>query len=368
MRPVTPAGIRRLVRADGADPNGAPVPPHEDAQDLASDSVVGCAVYRDGRRVAGTETMSRAVEAVRAEGGFVWIGLREPDQAALAAVASQFGLHPLAVEDALHAHQRPKLEQYGDDQLFVVLKTLRYCPHEVLTATSEVVGTGEVMAFVGRDFVVTVRHGQHSGLSRMRARLEDDPALLAHGPAAVLHALADLVVDDYLQVVDLLEDDVQALESAVFSARRDRRDVERIYLLKRELLEAKRAVAPLAVPLRVLADRPLPLVDEQVRQYFRDVEDHATRAREQLAAYDELLTSILQASLAQLSVAQNEDMRKITAWAAMLAVPTAVAGIYGMNFKHMPELEWRYGYPMVLLFITVACVLLYRGFKRNGWL
>jgi magnesium transporter len=332
------------------------------------DPVVGCAVYRDGRRVEGGHDVDAAVDLARRSGGFVWVGLHEPDAAALAEVAQRFDLHPLAVEDAVHAHQRPKLEAYGDGLLFLVLKTVGYCPHDTLTANSDLVDVGEVMVFIGRDFVVTVRHGSHSGLSAVRARLEAQPHLLHNGPSAVLHAVADLVVDHYIEVTAALEEDILVLEASVFSPRRDRSDVERAYLVKREVLQLKRAVTPLAVPLRVLVDRPHPLVHEQVREYLRDVDDHLSRVREQIAGYDELLASILQASFAQLTIAENQDMRKLAAWAAIIAVPTAVAGIYGMNFVHMPELEWRYGYPMVLLVIVTACTLLYRGFKRNGWL
>ncbi len=343
-----------------------------DAPPVVKDPVVGCAVYREGRRVDGAASLPAAVAQVRAGGGFVWVGLADPGEHDLAEVAEQFGLHPLAVEDAVHAHQRPKLEAYGDDLLFVVLKTVRYCPHEVLTATSEVIEVGEVMAFVGPDFVVTVRHGEHNELAPVRARLERHPDLLARGPSAVLHAVADVVVDRYLEVADAVDADMQALESSVFSPRRDRRDVERIYLLKRELMEFKRAVAPLDVPLRVLAAagavRSAALVDPTIREYFRDVEDHLIRARDRLNGHDELLGSMLQASLAQLTIAQNEDMRKITSWAAIIAVPTAVAGIYGMNFEHMPELHWRYGYPFALAVMFTACFLLYRGFRRSGWL
>lgn len=251
--------------------------------------------------------------------------------------------------------------------LFVVLKTVRYHPHEDLTSASQIVESGEVMVFLGAHFVVTVRHGEHGGLADVRRRLERDRELLARGPSAVLHAIADDVVDAYLDVADLMQDDVDEIEESVFSEQQ-RRDVGRIYQVKRELLELRRAVTPLAVPLRTLAERPMPIVDEAVREYFRDVEDHLTRVREQVGAYDELLTSILQASLAQLSIAENEDMRRITAWAAIIAVPTALTGVYGMNFAFMPELQWRFGYPLVLAVIVTACVLLYRGFRRNGWL
>ena len=223
------------------------------------------------------------------------------------------------------------------------------------------------MAFVGAEFVVTVRHGDHSELGQVRRQLQDNPDHLTHGPSAVLHAVADRVVDDYLTAVDRLQDDIDELEISVFSAR-GARNVGRVYQLKRQVLELKRAVAPLAIPLRHLAERPVRLVAPEIRTHFRDVEDHLTRVREQVAAFDELLTSILQASLAQLTVAENEDMRKISAWVAILAVPTMIAGIYGMNFTHMPALDSRFGYPAVLLATLVICAVLHRYFKRNGWL
>jgi magnesium transporter len=330
--------------------------------------VVDCAVYRDGRRVSpGPIGFDAAIRQVRDAGsGFVWIGLYEPTEAELSGIAERFDLHPLAVEDAVDAHQRPKLERY-DDMVFVVLKTVRYVEHTRLTATSEVVETGEVMVFLGQDFVITVRHGAHGELHGLRQRLEDNPDLLAHGPSAVLYAVADRVVDDYLLVTRALQDDIDEVETAVFAAHRSR-DAERIYQLKREVLELKRAVTPLTTPLRRLSERPMRLVEAEIREYFRDVDDHLSRVSEQVSSFDELLTTIVHANLAQVTVAQNEDMRKISAWVAILAVPTAVAGVYGMNFDHMPELHWRYGYPLILMLTCLCCVLLHRGFRRNGWL
>jgi magnesium transporter len=304
----------------------------------------------------------------RRRGGFVWIGLHEPHEEEFAEIARLFGLHPLAVEDAVHAHQRPKLERYGDT-LFTVLKTVRYVEHTELTATSEVVDTGEIMVFTGPDFVVTVRHGEHGGLAALRRELQGSPERLALGPSAVLHAIADHVVDQYLEVTAAVRDDIDALETAIFTDTRGRgADPGQIYQLKREVLELRRAVAPLDRPLQQLAETPLPSVDPAIRSYFRDVADHLARVTEQITAYDSLVDSILQANLAQVTVAQNDDMRKITSWAAIFAVPTMVAGIYGMNFEHMPELGWRYSYPIVLGVIGTACLLLYRGFRRNGWL
>jgi magnesium transporter len=341
----------------------APITP---ARRVRPDAVVDCAVYRDGRRLPGRRDHGAALDEVRRDGGFVWIGLHEPNEVELSGIAERLDLHPLAVEDAIHAHQRPKLERY-DEMLFAVLKTVRYVPHHELAASSEVVETGEVMLFVGRDYVITVRHGHHGDLRALRRRLENDPELLAHGPSAVLHAIADRIVDDYLAVTQALQNDIDEVETMVFTAGR-RRDVGRVYLLKREVLELKRAVAPLAAPMHMLAERPMRLVDPDIREYFRDVGDHVARVSEQVADFDSLLTSIVQANLAQVTTEQNEDMRKISAWVAILAVPTAVAGIYGMNFEHMPELRWTYGYPVVLGLIAVVCLVLHRGFRRNGWL
>ncbi|RMB87329.1 magnesium and cobalt transport protein CorA [Streptomyces shenzhenensis] len=331
-------------------------------------SVVNCVTYRDGARVSGGGDLVDAVERVRKSGdGFVWLGLHEPTDAEFAGIAELFDLHPLAVEDAVEAHQRPKLERYGET-LFAVFKTVCYVEHEELTATSEVVHTGEIMVFLGHDFVITVRHGRHGSLGPLREELESQPRQLAKGPAAVLHAIADHVVDEYLNVTDAVQSDIDEVETDVFAENGARVDPGRIYQLKRELLDLKRAVVPLARPVEDLATRPIRVVDPEIQAYFRDVLDHLIRAKEQIASFDELLNSILQAHLAQVTVAQNEDMRKITAWAAIIAVPTMVCGVYGMNFDHMPELRWRFGYPLVIGVISIACLTLYRGFRRNGWL
>ncbi|WP_370423394.1 magnesium/cobalt transporter CorA [Streptomyces sp. QH1-20] len=332
-------------------------------------AVVNCAVYIGGIRQEDDCPAEEAIKHVRKAGdGFVWIGLHEPTVEEFADIATLFGLHPLAVEDAVHAHQRPKLESYNDT-LFTVLKTVCYVDHDKLTATSEVVGTGEIMVFTGHDFVVTVRHGGHGSLGPLREQLESAPELLAKGPAAVLHAIADHTVDDYLAVVDSVQSDIDDVETEVFASDSGRHaDAGRIYQLKRELLEFRRAVIPLDRPVRELSTRPYPVVDQELRTYFRDVADHLARVAEQIIALDDLINSILQAHLAQVTVAQNEDMRRISAWVAIVAVPTMVCGIYGMNFDHMPELRWTYGYPLVLCVIAVACFTIHRGFRRNGWL
>jgi magnesium transporter len=356
--PVTPPPPSLRPRPAGA-PRSVPSRP------AGVDPVVDCAVYIDGKRHAPVPP-HESLRVASEQGGFVWLGLFEPNEEELTEIAERYGLHPLAVEDAVYAHQRPKLEHY-DDALFMVLKTGRYVEHEQLTATSEVVDTGEVMVFLGESYVITVRHGEHGGLAVLRSRLEEQPDLLALGPSAVLYAVADLVVDNFVEVASAVEEDVEELEQSVFG--NDRRDdIGRLYQLKRELMSLRRAVSPLEMPLQKLTERQLDVVPAAMRSYFRDVLDHAIRVRDQVASLDELLSSILQASMARSSLADNEDMRKISAYAGIIAVPTAIAGVYGMNFRFMPELDWRYGYPLVLLVIALSCVLLYRGFKRSGWL
>lgn len=335
-------------------------------------SVVDCGVYRNGARV-DTERLTphEAMREVRRHGGFVWIGLHEPGHAEFTGIAKEFGLHPLAVEDAVQAHQRPKLEPY-DGSLFTVFKTVHYLEHDAVTSTSDILETGEVMCFTGQNFLITVRHGGKGSLRALRHRLQDNPELLAKGPSAVLHAIADHVVDGYLAVADALELDIDEVETDVFSPGRKGTprgtDAGRIYQLKREVLEFKRAVSPLARPMQQLSERPLRLIDPAIQKYFRDVADHVTRVQEQVMGFDELLNSILQANLAQASVTQNEDMRKITSWAAIIAVPTMVCGVYGMNFQYMPEVHWRYGYPVVLGVTAMICLGIHRTLKRNGWL
>ncbi|MFD7698560.1 magnesium and cobalt transport protein CorA [Streptomyces caelestis] len=358
-------GLRRVARLARRRPR---VDLSHPARSPLGSSVVNCVTYRDGRRTGARGDLVDAVRRVRRSGeGFVWLGLHEPTTREFAGIAELFDLHPLAVEDAVEAHQRPKLERYGET-LFAVFKTVCYVEHEELTANSEVVDTGEIMVFLGKDFVVTVRHGRHGSLGPLREELESDPGQLAQGPSTVLHAIADHVVDDYLTVIDSVQEDMDQVETDVFAEHGARVDPGRIYQLKRELLELKRAVVPLGRPLEELATQSIRVVAPEIQAYFRDVSDHLSRAKEQIAAFDELLNSILQAHLAQVTVAQNEDMRKITAWAAIVAVPTMVCGVYGMNFDHMPELHWRYGYGMVVGVISVACLLLYRAFRRSRWL
>jgi magnesium transporter len=334
-------------------------------------AMVDCGVYVEGQRLPGKYTHPAAQAKVRevcAEGreAFVWIGLHEPDEHQMYAVAEVFGLHPLAVEDAVHAHQRPKLERY-DDTLFMVLKTVNYVPHESIALAREIVETGEIMIFVGPQFVVTVRHGDHSGLASVRKQMDHNPEHLKLGPYAVMHAIADHVVDHYVDVTKLIECDIDAIEEDAFSSS-SKTDIEHIYLLKREVVELKRAVNPLSVALGRIAADHKDLVNKEVLRYLRDVLDHATAAADQITSYDEMLSSLVQAALAKVGTQQNTDMRKISAWVAIAALPTMIAGIYGMNFDDMPELHQVWGYPVVLLIMATGCSLLYRNFRRNHWL
>ena len=323
--------------------------------------IVDCAIYHDGIREADAPELATAADAGRREPGrFTWLGLHEPTEEEFAAVAKEFGLHELAVEDAIDAHQRPKLEVY-DDTLFVVLKVARY--DDVL----ELIMFSEIMLFIGDGFVVTVRHGPTGALGAVRRDLERDPQLLRQGPGAVLYAVIDAVVDDYAPVLSGLEIDIDEVEEEVFSPTAPS-VAERIYKLKREVLEFYRNTSMLLDPLDRLSRRYLPHVDPGLQHYFRDVHDHLLRMVAQLQGYRELLTSILEANLAQIGVRQNEDMRKISAWVAIVAAPTLIAGIYGMNFEYMPELEWRYGYPMVIGVILLVCTVLYVLFRRSDWL
>ncbi|MFF0106829.1 magnesium and cobalt transport protein CorA [Streptomyces hirsutus] len=366
--------LRAVVRPSRAPLRKESSAPYDTTRDPATTTaVVDCAIYRDGRRVETESplTPQEAMRLVRRDSGFVWIGLHEPTEDEFAGIAREFGLHPLAVEDAVQAHQRPKLERY-DDSLFTVFKTIHYLDHDRLDSGSEVVETGEVMCFTGRDFFITVRHGGQGSLRGLRHRLQEDPELLAKGPSAVLHAIADHVVDGYIAVADAVQDDIDEVETEVFSPGRGGTprgtDAGRIYQLKREVLEFKRAVSPLLRPMQLLSERPMRLIDPEIQKYFRDVADHVARVHEQVIGFDELLNSILQANLAQASVAQNEDMRKITSWAAIIAVPTMVCGVYGMNFDYMPETHWKYGYPVILSVTVALCLGIHRTLKRNGWL
>jgi magnesium transporter len=340
-----------------------------------SDSVVDIAIYRDGKRAASPPTIADAYRALlREPDAMAWIGLYRPSEAQVLAAADEFGLHELAVEDAIVAHQRPKLDRYGDT-LFVVLRAARYLD-EV-----EEVDFGEIHLFVGPNFVLTVRHSQSPNLGAVRRRMEDDPDLLRLGPEAVLYAILDSVVDGYAPVVAGLQNDIDEIETEVF--RGDPKVSQRIYELSREVVEFQRATRPLLGMLEALAtgfDKYH--TDDELKRYLRDVVDHATIVAERVDGFRQALGDILTVNATLVAQAQNEEMRRLTetsniqneevkkvsAWAAILFAPTLIGTVYGMNFDHMPELHWLLGYPFALALMVLTSVGLYAIFKRRGWL
>ncbi|MDP1850707.1 MAG: magnesium/cobalt transporter CorA [Solirubrobacteraceae bacterium] len=321
--------------------------------------ILDCAHYRDGaRQNEGPLAIAEAAERAR-EDGFVWLGLHDPEDGELTEVAARFDLPPLAVEDALKAHQRPKLEDY-EDGYFLVLHTARYLDDV------EEVEFGQVHVFAGRGFVIVVRHGAASELGSARERLEARPELLREGPAAAVWAIMDKIVDDYEPVMAGIENDVEEVEVDVFGERSD--ETRRIYFLRRELAEFYRAVHPLLGPLDLLVSAKRPDASPLLREHMRDVSDHVKRVEEAITTQRELLTSVLQANLAVISVRQNDVVKRISGWAAIITVPTLIASIYGMNFDHMPELHWVAGYPLALATMVVAGFALHRSLRRAGWL
>jgi magnesium transporter len=323
--------------------------------------IVDCAHYRDGRRQhEGPMSPEEAAAICRRDPGFVWLGMFEPSPEELAKMQDTFGLHELAVEDAQTFHLRPKIEQYDEGVFFVVLRTARYLDD------SEEVEFGEVSMFLARSFVITVRQGTGSDLHSARLRLEQRPQLLQEGTASVLWAILDKIVDDYAPVVEGLERDIEEVEHTVFAG--DVAPTQRIYFLRREVTDFYRAVHPLLGPLDQLERGAFPGVGVPLRQYFRDVNDHVKLVNEEVAAQRDLLTTVLEANMAVISVAQNVEVRKISGWAAIITVPTFIASFYGMNFRHMPELRWVGSYPAVVALMIATAVGLYTYFKRVGWL
>lgn len=322
--------------------------------------VMGCAAYEDGRRVAdlNIDELDR-FEPRKGKGAFIWIGLHEPDEALLGKVQRRFNLHELAIEDAHRAHQRPKLEVYGDS-LFIVLRTAQLIGGKIQF--------GESHIFAGKGYIITVRHGPSASYGEVRARCERQPRMLKEGEDFVIYSILDFVVDNYIPVVDELEAEVERLEEQLSGKSFTRKMVDDIYGLKRDLLELRRAVTPVVEMTNRLMRFDVPLVDKGTYPYFRDVHDHALRVAESIDYLRELLNSALEVNLLVSTNNQGEVTRKLASWAAILAVPTAVAGIYGMNFTFMPELTWRFGYPLILLVILGLCSFLYYRFKQSGWL
>ncbi len=322
--------------------------------------IVDCAVYKDGSRQGAALPILGSREVANKTGGFVWLGLYEPSEEEFADATTEFDFHEMAVEDALVAHQRPKLDLY-DDSILVVLKTARYLDDQ------EIVEFGEILVLLGAGFVVVVRHGAASPLSAVRRRLESDPALLGLGPSAVLYGILDAVVDGYKPVVDGLDKDISELEKEVFSEAR-LNPVERIYFLKREVLEFQQAVASLLDPLERLSKGHSRYIDHGLSEYLHDVHDHLVRTNQLVASFRELLSSVLDANLAQVGVRQNEDMRKISAWVAVAAVPTLIAGTFGMNFTRIPWATEAWGFGAIVVVMLFIAAVLHRSFRASGWL
>ena len=324
--------------------------------------IVDCALYCAGER-QDLELTDDALERLRATGekdDFIWVGLREPEPDEMHRVSTIFGLHPLAVEDAMTRKQRPKVEPY-DEMLFLVLKTLWYVDE------TDQVETGQVAIFLGADFVVTVRLGEGVELKSVRSDLEAKRHLLSHGPSAVAYSVCDRIVDQYEDVASELDIDVDEVEQAVFSPDRYG-NPRRIYVLKREIAEVRHAVHPIRVPMQRFGSASYPFLHPDSAPFFRDISDHVTRVAENIDGLDMLLSTAFEAYNTRIQVQQNEDMRKISAWVAIAAVGTLVAGIYGMNFHNIPELSWRYGYYYALTLMVVLSAFLYWRFKKSGWL
>ncbi len=322
--------------------------------------IVDSALYQNGVRVKDGGDISDLVDQSRATNGFVWVGLASPTQEEFEHIVGELNFHPLAVEDAITAQQRPKIEEY-DGLTFFVLKTVFY------NESRSEISTGELICFVDPNFIVIVRHGEGSPLASVRHEIEARPDFLAQGPFAVLHAVVDRVIDGYTNIAAELENDVIELENKVFGGTRQTFSQE-IYFLKREIIEYRHAIEPLIIPLQKLVSETYQPTPDLLKPFFRDTLDHLQRACEHASGMDSLLSSALQADLAHIQVRQNEDVRRISAWVALAAGPTMVAGIYGMNFDFMPELRWKFSYPLLLVVITSLSGFLFYKFRKSKWL
>ncbi len=323
-------------------------------------TVINCAAYSGGRRVANVE-IDDISQVLKQPDKFVWIGLQEPSEAMLQQVQREFGLHDLAIEDAHRAHQRPKLETYGDS-LFIVLRTAQM-NHE-----QRCIDFGETHFFLGNNFFISVRHGSSLSYTEVRARCESTPHLLNKGPGFALYAVMDSIVDQYFPIIDALEDELEVLEEEIFGEESGKETTAQIYHLKRELLRVKRAVSPLIDICNRLMRLNPELIPESIQPYFRDIYDHAIRINDMVDNERELLNTVLEANFSLISQSQSDVSKKFAGWAAIIAVPTMIAGFYGMNFTFMPGLDWRYGFIAVLLLIIGSAISLYLLFRRSGWL
>jgi magnesium transporter len=324
----------------------------------SQEPVVNCAVYKGGSKVSDVK-LDEISEVLLQPEQFVWIGLHEPGTEMLAKVQKEFGLHDLAIEDALRAHQRPKLEVYGDS-IFIVLRTAQMKDRRV--------ELGETHFFLGSNFLVTVRHGSSKPYSQVRNRCESTPHLLRKGPGFALYAVMDSIVDQYFPVIEALETELVALEDKIFHEKSRREATAKVYRLKRQMLDVKRAVSPLIDICNRLMRFDVTLIDEETRPYFRDVYDHSLRINEMVDNQRELLATAMDTNLSLISISQSEVSKRFAGWAALIGIPTMIVGVYGMNFKFMPELNWEYGYPTILALTFGLCTLLYFRFKRSGWL
>jgi len=320
--------------------------------------VINCAAYTDGQRMANV-TINDIHTLLQQPDVFIWIGLHEPDETLMVEAQQVFGLHDLVVEDAHRAHQRPKIETYGDT-LFIVLRTVQLVDSQITF--------GETHFFVGKNFMLTIRHGSTLTYKEVRKRCESTPELLKKGPSFALYAVMDAIVDQYFPIVTELEEQLEKLEETVFSGKADRDTITQIYLLKRDLLQVKRAILPVIDLCNRLMRFDIPLIPQETHPYFRDIHDHTMRINEMVDNTRELLNNVLEVNFSLISISQNDVSKKFAGWAAILGVPTMIAGIYGMNFSFIPELHWHYGYPVVVIFTIVICIVLYRHFKQSGWL
>ena len=321
--------------------------------------LINCVAYENGTKLADL-SVDQISDYLTRPGCFVWVALRDSSDDELAIMQREFGLHDLAVEDARHGHQRPKIEEYGD-MLFAVIHTVEFSPTDELLV-------GEVSIFVGPNFVLSVRNRSHQGFLGVRARAEREPHLLRHGSAFVFYALMDAVVDRYFPVIDALETDLEAIEEQIFERGMARSNVESLYDLKRKIGMLKHVVAPLMESASKLTAGRVPAVCADSRDYFRDVYDHLVRINATLDALRDTIGTAIQVNLSMVTIEESEVTKRLAAWAGLFAVATAFAGVWGMNFKNMPELQWEYGYPVALVLIAGACGVLYRRFKRAGWL
>ena len=356
--PSVPSPFRGRKKSEPpSKPTSLPVPPER--------AIEHCRVFVDGEALPGEYSTSSALEAIEEYGrGFIWVGLHEPYESQMTKVASQFGIHELIVEDVVMAHQRPKLERY-DDQLFVVARSVNYRDHDEVTDKRQIISTGEIQMIMGSNFIITVRHG--AKLPNLAYTVEDEQDLVELGPVAMAWKILDMMVDRYSEISRLISIEVDELEEEIFTPSL-KFDVDRIYMFKREVLEMKHAIDPLSVALKSMVSDHKDLISKQLRSYLRDVNDHELVVKDQVSSFDERLTSLIDASVAKVTMQQNSDMRTISAVVGMWAAPTLVAGIYGMNFDIMPELHWALGYPMAIIIMILVVVGLWAWFRKNHWL